>query len=331
MKQSTIGRRRFLQLSAGALAGPAIVNAASLCSANAQAYPSRPIRMLVGFPAGNAPDIMARLLGDYLSPRLGQQIVIDNRPGAASSIAVEAAVNAAPDGYTVIMVVLSNILNMTLYPNLRFAFLRDIAPVAGIADAPYFLMVNPKVPAKTVAEFIAYAKANPGKINFATGGKGSANHVFAEYFRRLAGIEVVHIPYRGPYIPDVLSGQVQAVIAPLPQSIAFHRSGELRTLGISTAKRHPMLPDVPTIAETLPGYEATGWYGLGAPKGMPPEVTAKLNDAMADALKDPKLIERFNTLGIVPLSMKPEGFGAFMNGEHQKWSKVIEASGIKPD
>ncbi len=281
MDQAKFGRRRFLTLSAGALAAPALVR-----SAAAQGYPNRPIKFLVGFPPGNAPDIMARLLADYLNPRLGQSLIVENRPGAASSIAVEAAINSPPDGYTVIMVVLSNILNMTLYPNLRFAFLRDIAPVAGIADAPYLLMVNPQVPAKTMPEFIAYAKANPGKINFATGGKGSANHVFAEYFRRMAGIEVVHIPYRGPYMPDLIAGQTQAVIAPLPQSIAFHRSGELRTLGITTAKRHAKLTDIPTVAESVAGYEATGWYGLGAPKGMPAEVTKKLNEAMNDALKD---------------------------------------------
>ena len=322
----TIRRRRFLQLAAGALAAPAVSRLA-----HAQNYPSRPIRMLVGFAPGNAPDIMARLLGEYLSQRLGQQFIIDNRPGAASSIAVEAAINAPPDGYTVIMVVLSNILNMTLYPNTRFSFIRDIAPVAGIADAPYLMMVNPKVPAKTVPEFIAYAKANPGKINVATGGKGSANHVFSEYFKRLTGIDIVHVPYRASYMPDLLAGQTQAVIAPMPQSIAFHRSGELRTLGVSTVKRLDLLPEVPTIAESVPGYEAVGWYGLGAPKNMPPEVTRKLNDAMNDALKDEKLKSRFNDMGILPMAMKADGFGRFMNDEHQKWSKVIEVSGIRPD
>ena len=321
-----VRRRRFLQLAAGLAAAPAVSR-----FAHAQAYPSRPIRFLVGFAPGNAPDIMARLLGDFLAQRLGQSFVIDNRPGAASSIAVEAAVNAHPDGYTVIMVVLTNILNMTLYPNLRFSFLRDIAPIAGIADAPYLMMVHPSVPAKTVSEFVAYAKANPGKINFATGGKGSANHVFSEYFQRLTGINVVHVPYRGSYMPDLLAGQTQAVIAPMPQSIAFHRSGELRTLGVSTSKRLELLPDVPTIAESVPGYEAVGWYGLGAPRNMPADVVTKLNGAMNDALKDEKLNARFTDMGILPMALKPAAFGQFMHDEHQKWSKVIDESGIRPD
>lgn len=324
-------RREFLRVAAKALAGSALAVPAVARHAHAQAYPSRPIRMLVGFPPGNGPDVMGRLLGEFLSRRLRQPFVIDNRPGAASSIAVEAAVNAPADGYTVLMVVLTNVLNMTLYPNLRFNLLRDIAPVAGIADAPYLLMVNPQVPAKTVGEFVAYAKANPGKINVASGGKGSANHVFGELFKSLAGVDLVHVPYRTSFMPDLISGQVQAVISPMPQAISFLRSGELRTLAVSTAKRMPGWPEIPTIGESVPGYEAVGWYGLGAPSGTPPEIVAKLNAAMNAALADEKLKTRLTDMGVQPMQLSAADFGKFTASEADKWGKVITASGIRPD
>ena len=318
-------RRRFLQLAAGALAAPAMSRFAQAQAA----YPSRPVRLLVGFPAGSAPDIMARVLSQWLSERFGQQFIVDNRPGAASSIAVEAAINAAPDGYTIIMVVLSNVLNATLYPKLKFNFLRDIAPVAGIADTPYLMLVNPAVPAKTVAEFVAYAKANPGKINMASGGNGSASHVFGELFKMLAKVDIVHVPYRTNYIPDMISGQVQLVFAPMPQGIVYLRSGELRALGVSTAKRLEWLPEMPAIAEAVPGYEAIGWYGLGGPQNMPPEIVKQLNDAMSAALTDEKLKARLVTMGVGPMPMSPAELGKFMAQENEKWSKVIKESGIR--
>jgi tripartite-type tricarboxylate transporter receptor subunit TctC len=313
-------------LAAGALAAPVASR-----FAYAQNYPARPVRLLVGFPAGNAPDIMARLLGQFLSERMGQQFIIDNRPGASGSIAVEATVNAPADGYTVLMVVLSNLLNASLYPNLKFNFLRDVAPVAGIADTAYLLLINPSVPAKTVGEFVAYAKANPGKINMASGGNGSASHVFGELFKTLAGVDMVHVPYRGNYIPDLMSGQTQVVFAPMAQALQYLQSGELRALGVSTAKRLEWLADMPTIAETVPGYEATGWYGLGAPRNMPPEIVKALNEAMHAVLADEKLKSRFITMGVQPMAMTPADFGKFMVGENDKWAKVIKDSGIRAE
>jgi tripartite-type tricarboxylate transporter receptor subunit TctC len=319
-------RRRFLQLSLGALAAPALAR-----SAAADTYPSRPIKMIVGFPAGNAPDIVARLIGQWLSDRLGQQVIIDNRPGAASNIATEAVVNAAPDGYTIMMTVLSNVFNQTLYPKLRFNFMRDIASVAGIADAPYLMLINPKVPAKTVPEFIAYAKANPGKLNFASGGIGSSSHIFGELFKMLAGVDIVHVPYRSNYMPDMISNQVQLTFSPIPQGIAYFRSGELRTLGVTTTKRLVSLPDMPTVAESVPGYEALGWYGLGAPKGTPRDIIVKLNEATNAGLADAKLKDRIATLGVQPMPLTPDGFDKFVASDYAKWSKVIKDAGIKLD
>jgi tripartite-type tricarboxylate transporter receptor subunit TctC len=325
-----VRRRNFLsvgtRIAAGALAAPALTHLA-----HAQIYPSRPVRMLVGFPAGNAPDIMARLLGQALSERLGQQFIIDNRPGAASNIAVEAAVNAPADGYTLLMVVLTNVFNATLYPSLRFNVLRDIAPVAGIADAPYLMMINPSVPAKTVPEFVAYAKANPGKINMASGGNGSASHVFGELLKMLAAVDMVHIPYRANFMPDLISGQVQVVFAPMPQAIDFYRNGQLRALGVSTAKRHPRLPELPTIGEAVPGYEALGWYGLGAPKDTPREIVTQLNAAVNAALADDALKSRLVAMGVDPLPMSPAAFGTFLATDVEKWARVIRAGGIKAE
>lgn len=320
----TLRRRHFLQLAAGALATPAVSRLGL-----AQGYPSKPIRMLVGFPPGNAPDIMARLFAQSMSERLGQQVVVENRPGAASNIAVEATVQAPPDGYTILMTILTNVFNMTLYPNLRFNFIEDVAAVAGIADAPYLLLVNPKVPAKSVTELIAYAKANPGKINFASGGNGSSNHIFTEWFKALAGIDIVHVPYRGPYIPDVLTNQVQMVISPIPQAIQYHRNGELRTLGVSTAKPLAGLPGVPTIDASLPGYVALGWYGLGAPKNTPPEIVSTLNKVVNESLADPKIKEKLAGMSVQPMPMTPAESAKFVSDEHKKWSKVIKDAGVK--
>jgi len=316
-------RRDFLRAAGCIVAAPAIPR-----SAHASDYPTRPVKLLVGFPPGNAPDIMARYLGQHIAERLGQPFVIDNRPGAASSIAVQAAVTAPPDGYTLIMLVGTNIFNMATNPNLPFNLLRDVEPIAGIADAPYVLLVNRAVPVTTVAEFVAYAKANPGKINIATGSKGSGGHVFGLFLKMLAGIDIVHVFYRGNYMNDVVSGQVQAAVVPTPQAMPFHRSGEVRVLGVSTARRLTMLPEIPAINETVPGYEAIGWYGLGGPKGLPPAIVEKLNGAVAAALADEQVKERFTAMGIQPMVMSPSGLGKFMAGEYEKWSRVIKDSGL---
>jgi tripartite-type tricarboxylate transporter receptor subunit TctC len=319
-------RRRFLQLAAGAAALPTLPRRAW-----AQAYPARPIRMIVGFPAGNAPDIIARLVGQWLSERISQQVIIDNRPGAASNIATEVALAAPPDGYTIQMIVLTNIMNAALYSNLKFNFLRDVAPIAGIADAPYVILVNPAVPAKTIPEFIAYAKANPGKINYASGGNGSTSHIFTELFQRMAGIQLVHVPYRSSFMPDLLSGQVHVTINPAPQAMEYVRNGQLRGLAVTTAKRMDQLPDMPTVRETGPEYVATGWYGLSAPRGTPPEIVAKLNQAMNGALAEPAVKARLASLGVQPMAFPPAGFAKFIQDESDKWSPVIKAAGIKAD
>ncbi len=327
-------RRRFLRLAAGAAALPAVPRlaispaAAQAAPAGAQGYPAKPVRFMVGFPAGNAPDIIARLVGQALSERLGQQFVIENRPGAASNIATEAALSAPADGYTVLMIVLTNVLNAALYTNLKFNFMRDIAPVAGIADAPYLFVVNPSVPAKTIPEFVAYAKANPGRINYASGGNGSSSHVFGELFKKTAGVDLVHVPYRSSFMPDLLSGQVQMTINPIPQSMEYARTGKLRALAVTTAQRLPALPDVPTVSESVPGYVATGWYGLCVPRNTPAEIVGKLNAAMNAGLADAKVIERLATLGVAPLVMTPAQFAQFVTGESDKWTPVIKSAGI---
>src|SRR3954469_11651738 len=259
-------RRSFLHLAVGAVALPAFSRLA-----RAQAYPSRPVRMIVGFGPGAAPDIVARLTGQWLSDRLGQPFLIENRPGAASNIATEAVVRAAPGGYTIQMTVLTNVFNTTLYTNLKFNFGTDIAQVAGVANAPYVVIVPPSFPAKTIPEFIAYAKANPGKINMASGGTGSSSHIFGELFKAMAGVDLLHVPYRGVYMNDLISGQVHVVVNPIPQALELIRTGKLLALGVTTLKRLEALPDIPTVAESVPGYEAIGWYGLGMPRNTPAE------------------------------------------------------------
>ncbi len=319
-------RRRFLHLAAGAAVLPALPRIA-----RAQAYPSRPVRMIVGFPAGSAPDIMARLVGQWLSERLGQQIIVDNRPGAASNIATELAVAAPPDGYTVQMIVLTNVMNAELYSKLKFSFPRDVAPIAGVADAPYVILLNPSIPAKTIPEFIAYAKANPGKINFASGGNGSTSHIFCELFRRVAGIELQHVPYRTNYMPDLISGQVHLAINPIPQAIEFVRNGQLRGLAVTTAQRLPQLPDTPTVRENGPDYVATGWYGLSAPRNTPSDIVHKLNAAMNAALADATAQSRLASLGVQAMAMSPAQFAKFIDDEAAKWTPVIRAAGLKLD
>jgi tripartite-type tricarboxylate transporter receptor subunit TctC len=319
-------RRNVLQLAVGAAA-----LAAAPRLTRAQPYPSRPVRLIVGFPAGNAPDIIARLIGQWLSDGLGQQVIIENRPGAASNIATEAAVNAPPDGYTLLLVVLTNVINAALYPNLKFNFVQDLAPVAGIANSPFVVVVNPDLPARSVPEFIAYAKANPGKINMASGGNGASTHIFGELFKLMAGVELLHVPYRGSYLPDLLSGQVHVVFNPIPQSMELIRTGKLRALAVTTAKRLDTLPDVPTVGEFVPGYAAIGWFGLSAPKSTPADIVERLNQANNVALADPKLRARLATLGVEPMAMTPAEFGRFVADDFEKWAKVIRTAGIKAD
>src|SRR5262245_11722731 len=322
----SLPRRLLLRLAAGAAAFPGLAH-----TSWSQTYPSRPVRFIVGFPAGNAPDIIARLTGQWLSDRLGQQFVIEDRPGAASNIATEAALSSPPYGYTLLMIVLTNVFNATLYPNLKFDFMRDIAPVASIADAPYVILINPSLPTKTLPEFIAYAKANPGKINFASGGNGSSSHIFTELFKTMAGVDLVHVPYRGSFMPDLLAGQVHMTINPIPQATEYLATGKLRGLAVTTAKRMPALPDTPAVNEFVPGYEATGWYGLCVPRNTPAEIVNTLNTAMNAALADPKAKARLVGLGVEPMINTPADFGKFITQEWEKWGKVIKFAGIKPE
>src|SRR6202050_887608 len=275
-------RRRFLHLAAGAAALPIVPHRAW-----AEGYPARPVQMIVGFPPGSAPDIIARLSAQWIGERLGQNFVVENRPGAGSNIGTEAVVRAQPDGYTILADVLSNVLNASLYQNLSFNFMRDIAPVATVANAPYIVLVTPSLPANTVPEFIAYAKANPGKINMASGGIGTSSHIFGVLFMTMAGIDMVHVPYRTNYMSDLIGGQVQAVINPIPQSMEFVKGGKVRALAVTTKTRLDALPDLPTAAEFVPGYEALGWYGIGAPKDTPADIVEKLNGALHAALAAP--------------------------------------------
>jgi tripartite-type tricarboxylate transporter receptor subunit TctC len=319
-------RRNFLHLAAGAAALPAVSRIAW-----AQAYPSRPVRMIVGFPAGSAPDIIARLVGQGLSERLGQQFVIENRPGASSNIGTEVVVRAPPDGYTLLMVVATNAINATLYANLNFNLIRDIAPVASIAGTSYGMLVNPSFPAKVVPEFIAYAKANPGKINMASAGTGSGPHVVGELFKMMAGVDLVHVPYRGSYWADLLGGQVQVAFAPIPSSTGYIQAGTLRALAVTSATRLDAMPDLPTVREFVPGYEAIGWYGVGAPKSTPAEIIDKLNNEINAVLVNSTSKARLIGLGADPILMTSSDFGKFMFEETEKWGKVIREANIKPD
>ena len=312
-------RRKFLHLAAGAAALPALPRIAS-----ADTYPSRPVHMIVGFPASNASDIIARLIAQSLSDRLGQQFVVDNRPGAGSNIGTEMVVRAAPDGYTLLLIAPSAAINATIYPNLNFNFIRDVAVVGSIGSSTFVMMVNPSVPAKTVPEFIAYAKANPGKINMASAGNGTATHVFGELFKIMAGVDLVHVPYRGSFLPDLLGGQVQVVFGPIAQSVELIRTGKLRALAVTTASRSAALPDIPTVGEFVSGYEASAWYGVGALIGT-------LNKELNAVLADPKIKERLADLGFIPMPMTPAEFGKLIADETEKWGKVVRAANIKPE
>jgi tripartite-type tricarboxylate transporter receptor subunit TctC len=321
-------RRQFLHLAAGAAALPAASRIA-----RAQAYPARPVRIIVGFAPGGGTDIMARLIGQWLSERLGQQFVIENRPGAGTNIATEAVVNASPDGYTLLLAGLPNASNATLYENLKFNFIRDITPVAGIQREPFVIELNPSVPVKTVPEFITHAKANPGKINMASGGIGSGNHIAGELFKMMTGVNLVHVPYRGagPALVDLLGGQAQVMFASMSSSIEYVRAGKLRALAVTTATRLPVLPDIPTVAEFVPGYEFSFWNGVGAPKNTPAEIVDKLNKEINAALADPKVEARLAALGAIALPGSPADFGKLITEETEKWGKVVKFSGAKPN
>jgi tripartite-type tricarboxylate transporter receptor subunit TctC len=321
-------RRQFLHLAAGAAALPSVSRVAS-----AQAYPTRPVRIIVGFAPGSASDIVARLLGQWLSERLGQQFIIEHRPGAASNIATEAVVRAPPDGYTLLVVSTASAINATLYDKLSFNFIRDIAPVASVIRGPTVMVVNPSVPAKSVPEFIAYAKANPGKLTMASGGIGSGTHLPGELFKMMAGVNMVHVPYRGggPALTDLLGGQVQVMFPSTVSSIEYIRAGRLRALAVTTATRSDALPDVPTVDEFVPGYEASAWFGVGAPKATPAEIVEKLNKEINASLADPKMKARLADVGGTALSGSPADFGKLIADETEKWAKVIKSAGIKPE
>jgi len=321
-------RRSFLHLAAGTAALPAVS-----CVAWAQAYPSRPVSLVAGFAPGGGVDITARLIGQWLSERLGQQVVIENRPGASSNIATEAVVRAPADGYTLLMVGSFNTINATLYEKLNFNFIRDIAPVASVMRYPYVMVVNPSLPAKSVPEFIAYAKANPRKLNMASPGTGTGPHIAGELFKMMAGVDMVHVPYRGIAIAlsDLLGAQVQVSFASMPSSIQYIRAGQLRALAVVTATRADALPDIPTVAEFVPGYEASSWYGVGAPKATPAEIIDKLNREINAGLADPKMKARLADLGGDVLALSPADFGKLIVDETEKWGNVIRALNIKAD
>ena len=321
-------RRRFLHLAAGAAALPFAPHVA-----RAQAYPTRPVRLIVPIAPAGASDIVARLMGQWLSERLGQQFVIDNRPGGGSSIGTEAVVRAPADGYTLLLCGITNATNATIYDKLNFNFLRDIAPVAGISRGPLVMVVDPSIPAKSLPEFIAYAKANPRKVNTASAGNGSAPHVAGELFKMMAGIDMVHVPYRGggPALTDLLGGQVQVMFPTTVSSIGYIRPGRLRALAVTAATRSDELPDIPTVAEFVPGYEASAWFGVGAPRNTPPNVIATLNREINAGLANPKIKARLADLGGTPLVGSPAEFGKLIADETEKWAKVIKLAGIKPD
>ena len=320
-----IVRRKFLRSAASAAVLPALPRAAA-----ALEYPIRPVHIVVGLPPGLTPDIGARIIAQSLSERLGQQFVVDNRPGGASNIATELVVRAQPDGYTLLLVVAGNAIEASIYKNLSFDFIRDIAAVASIGRTPFVVVINPSVPAGTLAEFIAYAKANPGKINFGSPGIGSANHVFVELFKMMTGVDLVHVPYRSSMLPDLLAGQIQLLFAAIPGVLEQIRAGKLRALAVTTKTRVKVLPDTPAIDEIVPGYEASGWLGIGAPKDIPNELVATLNREIDAVIADPAVRARLIALGIEPISMAPADFSKFMAAEVEKWSKVVAYAGIKP-
>jgi tripartite-type tricarboxylate transporter receptor subunit TctC len=320
-------RRQFLRLAAGAVALPIVPRIAS-----AQSFPSRPVHIVVGFPPGGATDTTARLMGQWLSERLGQPFIIENRPGAGGNIATEAVVRSPPDGYTLLLALTNNAGNATLYDKLNFNFIRDIAPVASINRVPHVIDVNPSIPVRTVPEFIAFAKANPGKLNMGSGSIGSTQHLSGELFKMMTGVDLVHVPYRGgaPAIADLLGGQVQVIFDVLSESIGYIRAGRLRPLAVTTAVRSEALPDLPTVGDFVPGYESSGWYGVGVPRNTPVVIIDKLNKEINAGLVDPKLKARFADLGATVFTGSPADFGKLIADETEKWGKVIRAANIKP-
>ncbi len=320
-----IPRRGFIHLAAGAASAAVLTRAA-----RAENYPSRPVRIVVPYPAGIAPDVATRLLAASLSQHFGQQFVVDNRPGGASNIGTEIVVHAAPDGYTLLTLTMTNTINVSLYDNLSFDVMADIAPVSGLVKLPLVLVVNPSVPAKTLPEFIAYAKANPGKINYASVGAGAATNVAGELFNEMAGVKLVNVPYRTSYIPDLLSGQVQAGFTPILQTLNLIKAGKLRGLGVSGVAHSNVLPDAPTIAQYVPGYDVSVWDAVGAPAKTPPAIVEELNKAINAALSDPKMQAHFAGLGAEPMIMTPAELKDYMTAEIKKWGKVVKTAGIKP-
>lgn len=321
-------RRTFLRLAAGVAALPVVWRIA-----RAQSYPSRPVRVIVATAAGGGNDTVARLIGQWLSEHFDQQFVVENRPGAGSNIGTEAVVRASADGYTLLLVSASNSINATLYEKLTFNFVQDITPVASIMRTPLVMLVNPSVPAMTALEFIAYAKANPGKINMASGGNGTPSHMSGELLRMMAGVDLVHVPYRGlgPALTDLLGGQVQVIFGGTTASIAYTRAGKLRALAVTTAARSELLPDLPTLGDFVPGYEASQWYGIGAPKNTPTEIIDRLNEEINASLGDPKIKARLTDLGGTALPGSPADFGKLIAEETEKWGKVVRFAGIKAD
>ncbi len=321
-------RRRFLHLAAAAAALPAVPRVA-----RAQTYPTRAVHVIVGVAAGGPNDTVARLLGQWLSERLGQQFVVENRTGAGGNIATEAVVRSPADGYTLLLLTSANAVNVTLYDKSNFNFVTDIAPVAAVMRVPNVMVVNPSVPAKTVAEFIAYAKANPGKINMATAGNGSPPHMSGELFKQMAGVDLVPVAYRGgaPALIDLIAGQVQVMFEPTISTMAYVQAGKLRALAVTTAVRSALLPDIPTVSESVPGYEVSQWYGIGAPRSTPAEIIDKLNSEINAAMADPKLTSRLAELGGMPIPMTTGAFAKLIADETEKWAKVIRTANIKPD
>ena len=321
-------RRKFLHLALGAAALPAVPSIT-----RAQAYPVRPVRIVVPFAAGGSTDLIARLIGQRLSERLGQQFVIENRPGAGSNIGTELVVNASPDGYTLLLVGASSAINATLYDKLNFNFLRDITPVSGIMSIPFILAVIPSFPANTVSEFIAYARANPGKVNMASGGNGTAGHLSGELFKLMAGVNMVHVPYRGeaPALTDMLAGHVQAMFGTMPASIEYVRAGKLRPVAVTSVRRSELLPDLPTVGDFVPGYETSALQGVGTPKNTPAEIIDRLNKEINAGLADPKIKARVGDMGGTVLAGSPADFGKLIADETEKWGKVVKFSGAKPD
>jgi tripartite-type tricarboxylate transporter receptor subunit TctC len=321
-------RRQFLHLAAGAAVLPFSPRAAK-----AQDYPTRPVRIIVGYPAGGSADLHARLMGQWLTQRLGQQFIVENRPGASGNIGTEAVVRSQPDGHTLLLAATADAVNASLYTNMSFNFVRDIAPVVGIVRGGTAMVVHPSFPSRTVPEFINYAKANPGKITMATAGNGSPSHLAGELFKMMAGVDLLHVPYRGdaPALTDAIAGQVGVIFSPLTVAAEHVKAGKLRALAVTTETRSEVLPGLPAVAETIPGYEASGWAGVGAPKQTPPEIIALLNREINAALQSPAIKARYAELGVVILGDTPEGFANFVSGETQKWAKVLRFAGIKPE